>query len=94
MLTASGVVVFGARADDEERPIELPETLATQAKKAGLLEREALERMVREALLANRVDAVGMNERWARERPARLERDVTGSVMVLLHHVGRDVPQF
>jgi hypothetical protein len=36
--------------------IELPETLATQAKKAGLLEPEALERMVREALLARRVD--------------------------------------
>ena len=29
--------------------IELPDTLATQAKKAGLLEPEALERMVREA---------------------------------------------
>ena len=36
--------------------IELPDTLATQAKKAGLLEPEALERMVREALLARRVD--------------------------------------
>jgi hypothetical protein len=36
--------------------IELPDTLATQAKKAGLLEPEALERMVREALLAKRVD--------------------------------------
>ena len=35
--------------------IELPETLATQARKAGLLEPEALERMVREALLAMRV---------------------------------------
>jgi hypothetical protein len=35
--------------------IELPDTLATQAKKAGLLEPEALERMVREALLATRV---------------------------------------
>jgi hypothetical protein len=33
--------------------IELPDTLATQAKKAGLLEPEALERMVREALLAH-----------------------------------------
>jgi hypothetical protein len=31
--------------------IELPDTLAMQAKKAGLLESEALERMVREALL-------------------------------------------
>jgi hypothetical protein len=29
--------------------IELPDALATQAKKAGLLEPEALERMVREA---------------------------------------------
>jgi hypothetical protein len=36
--------------------IELPDTLATQAKKAGLLEPEALERMVREALLARRLD--------------------------------------
>jgi hypothetical protein len=35
--------------------IELPDSLATQAKKAGLLEPEALERMVREALLARRV---------------------------------------
>ena len=34
--------------------IELPDTLATQAKKAGLLEPEAVERMVREALLARR----------------------------------------
>src|SRR5688572_16792763 len=36
--------------------IELPDTLATQAKKAGLLEPEALERMVREALLARRLE--------------------------------------
>ena len=36
--------------------IELPDTLATQAKKAGLLEPEAVERMVREALLARRVE--------------------------------------
>jgi hypothetical protein len=36
--------------------IELPDTLARQAKKAGLLEPEALERMVREALLARRVE--------------------------------------
>jgi len=36
--------------------IELPDALATQAKKAGLLEPEALERMVREALLARRVE--------------------------------------
>jgi hypothetical protein len=38
--------------------IELPDTLAMQAKKAGLLEPEALERMVREALLARRVEDV------------------------------------
>jgi hypothetical protein len=36
--------------------IELPDALAKQAKKAGLLEPEALERMVREALLARRVE--------------------------------------
>ena len=36
--------------------IELPDALATQAKKAGLLGPEALERMVREALLARRVE--------------------------------------
>lgn len=36
--------------------IELPDALATQAKNAGLLEPEALERMVREALLARRVE--------------------------------------
>jgi len=35
--------------------IELPDTLATQAKKAGLLEPEALQRMLREALLAMRI---------------------------------------
>jgi hypothetical protein len=39
--------------------IELPDTLATQAKKAGLLEPEALERMLREALLARRVEDLG-----------------------------------
>lgn len=38
--------------------IELPDTLATQGKKAGLLEPAALERMVREALLARRVEGV------------------------------------
>ena len=38
--------------------IELPDTLASQAKKAGLLEPEALERMVREALLATRVESL------------------------------------
>ena len=38
--------------------IELPDTLAKQAKKAGLLEPEALERMVREALLATRVESL------------------------------------
>jgi hypothetical protein len=39
--------------------IELPDTLATQAKKSGLLDPEALERMVREALLARRVEDLG-----------------------------------
>jgi hypothetical protein len=34
--------------------IELPDALAEQARKAGLLEPEALERMVREKLLARR----------------------------------------
>jgi hypothetical protein len=38
--------------------IELPDTLAMQAKKAGLLEPEALQRMVREALLAKRVEGL------------------------------------
>jgi hypothetical protein len=38
--------------------IELPDTLVTQAKKAGLLEPKALERMVREALLAKRVEGL------------------------------------
>jgi hypothetical protein len=38
--------------------IELPDTLATQAKKEGLLEPEALERMVREALRARRVEGL------------------------------------
>jgi hypothetical protein len=35
--------------------IELPDVLAEQARKAGLLEPEALERLVREALRATRV---------------------------------------
>jgi hypothetical protein len=38
--------------------IELPDALAKQAKKEGLLEPEALERMVREALLAKRVEGL------------------------------------
>lgn len=38
--------------------IELPDTLAKQAKEAGLLEPEAVERMVREALLARRVESL------------------------------------
>jgi hypothetical protein len=38
--------------------IELPDMLAKQAKKAGLLEPEALERMVRKALLARRVEGL------------------------------------
>lgn len=36
--------------------IELPEALAEQAKEAGLLEPDAVERLVREALLARRID--------------------------------------
>jgi len=36
----------------------LPDALAKQAKKEGLLEPEALERMVREALLAKRVEGL------------------------------------
>jgi hypothetical protein len=36
--------------------IELPNALAAQAKEAGLLEPQAIERMVREALLATRID--------------------------------------
>jgi len=38
--------------------IELPDTLAQQAKEAGLLESDAVERMVREALLARRVESL------------------------------------
>jgi len=38
--------------------IELPDTLAQQAKEAGLLEPDAVERMVREALLARRVESL------------------------------------
>ncbi len=38
--------------------IELPDALATQAKNAGLLEPQALERMLREALLAKRVEGL------------------------------------
>jgi hypothetical protein len=36
--------------------IELPDTLAKQAEEAGLLEPDAVERMVREALLVRRVE--------------------------------------
>ena len=55
--------------------IELPDTRATQAKKAGLLEPATLERMVREALLARRIEReyVGrlgrMSCRMLTERP-------------------------
>ena len=35
--------------------IELPDALADQARKAGLLKSQALERLVREALLARRL---------------------------------------
>lgn len=46
--------------------IELPDTLARQAKKAGLLEPEALERTVRAALLAKRAEGlVEAREVWA-----------------------------
>jgi hypothetical protein len=38
--------------------IELPDALATQAKEAGLLEPDAVERLVREALLARRVESL------------------------------------
>jgi len=38
--------------------IELPDTLAKQAQEAGLLEPDAVERMVREALLARRVESL------------------------------------
>jgi hypothetical protein len=38
--------------------IELPDRLAKQAKEAGLLEPDAVVRMVREALLARRVESL------------------------------------
>ena len=38
--------------------IDLPDRLAQEARRAGLLEREAAERMVREALRAERIDAL------------------------------------
>ena len=38
--------------------IELPDTLAKQAEEAGLLEPDAVERMVREALLVRRVEGL------------------------------------
>jgi hypothetical protein len=38
--------------------IELPDALAQQAKEAGLLEPDAVERLVREALLARRVESL------------------------------------
>lgn len=40
--------------------IELPDVLVAQAKNAGLLEPEALQRMVREALRAKGVEGLGM----------------------------------
>jgi hypothetical protein len=39
--------------------IELPDTLAEQAREAGLLEPSAVERLVREALLGRHVDNLG-----------------------------------
>ena len=66
--------------------IELPDTLATQAKKAGLLEPEALERMVREALLARRVDGlVEAREVLAANPLPPMTPEETGSY--LRHHV-------
>src|SRR5262249_28870388 len=56
--------------------IELPDTLATQAKKAGLLEPEALQRMLREALLAMRIGdraqegGLGQGGGWLGGHPA------------------------
>ena len=38
--------------------IDLPDRLAQEARRAGLLEREAAERMVREALRAERIGAL------------------------------------
>ena len=38
--------------------IELPDALAQQAREAGLLEPDAVERLVREALLAKRVESL------------------------------------
>jgi hypothetical protein len=38
--------------------IELPDALAQQAQEAGLLEPDAVERLVREALLARRVESL------------------------------------
>jgi hypothetical protein len=38
--------------------VELPDALAEQAKEAGLLEPDAVERLVREALLARRVESL------------------------------------
>jgi hypothetical protein len=49
--------------------IELPDTVAAQAKKAGLLEPEALERMVREALLARRVEDLAKARDVLRAKP-------------------------
>jgi hypothetical protein len=39
--------------------IELPDTLAEEAREAGLLEPNAVERLVRAALLARRADNLG-----------------------------------
>ncbi|MEQ1897723.1 MAG: hypothetical protein ABL971_10105 [Vicinamibacterales bacterium] len=38
--------------------IELPDTLAAQAKEAGLLRPDAVERLLRQALLAQRIDTL------------------------------------
>jgi hypothetical protein len=62
--------------------IELPDTLATQAKKAGLLEPEALERMVREALLARRVESLaqGREELAANPLPPMTTEEIQAEI--------------
>lgn len=62
---ARGILDFEERTLSPEQAvtrlsleIELPDTLAKQAKEAGLLEPDAVERMVREALLVRRVESL------------------------------------
>ena len=49
--------------------IELPDTLAKQAKEAGLLEPDAVERMVRAALLTRRVEGLAHAREVLAARP-------------------------